>query len=180
MDGKRGTEVPIGPFAHRWTTLNFRKTVLIAAHNVTTMTRLADVIPAFDNDDRVQLLFTHLPGDPFQHGLREILEQSGIMVIPWKQAKHHNFDLAISASHHGALHKIKAPRVILSHGIGYTKYSPQQAAGSRQQAAGSRQQAAGSRQQAAGSRQSSAFRPTGYCETESRWLRRSASRTNTS
>ncbi|MFD8500670.1 hypothetical protein [Amycolatopsis sp. NPDC059657] len=146
MSDKHDRRALVGPAAHRWTTLKFTRVVLVAVHNVTTLTRLLDVIPAFENDERVQLFFTHLPGDPFPHGLTDILGDSGAMVIPWKQAERKRFDLAISASHHGMLGKIRAPLVLLSHGIGYTKYSPQQAAGSRQQAAGSRQQAAGSRQ----------------------------------
>ncbi|WP_414945477.1 hypothetical protein [Amycolatopsis sp. cmx-11-32] len=151
MSSENGVDGPTRPGAHRWTTFKYTRKVLVAAHNVTTLTRLLDVIPAFDNDERVQLFFTHLAGDPFRHGLNEAMTNAGALILPWKEAKGQSFDLAISASHHGALDSVNAPRVVLSHGIGYTKYSPQRAAGSGQRAAGSGQRAAGSGQRAAGS-----------------------------
>jgi hypothetical protein len=116
--------VPIGARAHRWHTVTPVRIVVVVAHNVTTLTRLLDVIPAFDNDHRVQLVFTVIGADPFTDGLRDSLTETGIITIPWEQATMTHFDLAIAASHHGELADIPAPLAILSHGIGYTKYSP--------------------------------------------------------
>ncbi|MGW4528695.1 hypothetical protein ACWEN0_46855, partial [Amycolatopsis sp. NPDC004378] len=98
--------------------------MLLVAHNVTTLNRLLDVVPAFENDSRVQLVVTDVEADPFRDGLPAALAGSGIITIPWEQARQTEFDLAIAASHHGDLTEITARRAILSHGIGYTKYSP--------------------------------------------------------
>lgn len=106
-----------------WATVTTHHKVLVIAHNVTTVTRLLEVLPAFENDFRVQVVFT-CGKDPFHHGLRELLDSLGVAVIPWRQATQHPFDLVISASHHGGITDITGPKVILSHGIGYTKYSP--------------------------------------------------------
>lgn len=116
--------MPIGLRAHHWVTVAPERTVLVVAHNVTTLTRLLDILPAFDSDFRVQMIFSWSGTDPFHRGLGEKLEQLGIITISWEQATNTRFDLAITASHHGGLTDLNAPIVILSHGIGYTKYSP--------------------------------------------------------
>jgi len=121
---QRHVAVPVGISAQRWMTVTPARTVLMVAHNVTTVTRLLDVLTAFDNDSRIQLVFTQIGADPFQHGLSETIDNTGMITIPWEQAVNTRFDLAISASHHGELADISAPLIILSHGIGYTKYSP--------------------------------------------------------
>ncbi|GAA4545636.1 hypothetical protein GCM10023192_58470 [Amycolatopsis samaneae] len=138
--------MPVGRDARRWTSITPARTVLLVAHNVTTLTRLLDIIPAFENDTRVQLVFTLTTGDPFQHGITTALENTGIIVIPWRQAKTTTFDLVITASHHGKLGKLSHPQAILSHGIGYTKYSPRsQEPGARSQEPGARSQEPGAR-----------------------------------
>ncbi|MCP3802089.1 hypothetical protein NLX83_22750 [Allokutzneria sp. A3M-2-11 16] len=107
-----------------WATVPPKRVVLVVLHNITTLTRMLDILPVFDSDFRVQIVATWSGTDPFTHGLREALDELGIIVIPWKAARRTRFDLAISASHHGGLRKLRTPLVILSHGIGYTKYSP--------------------------------------------------------
>jgi hypothetical protein len=126
MINEPAVEVPIGDRAARWTTVAPHRTVLLVAHNVTTITRLLDVIPAFNDDVRVQLVFTRVDGDPFQHGLPAAVGDTGLVMISWIQATSTHFDLAIAASHHGKLAELGVPLVILSHGIGYTKYSPRE------------------------------------------------------
>ncbi|MBE8519245.1 hypothetical protein ILP97_17280 [Amycolatopsis sp. H6(2020)] len=131
--------MPIGLHAPRWVTVSPERAVLLIAHNVTTLNRLLDVIPAFENDCRVQLVFTDIGADPFRDGLADAIARTGIITIPWEQAKQTRFDLAISASHHGELTDITARRAILSHGIGYTKYSPRRAeSGERRAESGER------------------------------------------
>ena len=135
-------EVPVGLRADQWTTVTPRRRVLIVVHNVTTITRLLDVLPAFDSDLRVQIVASSSGTDPFQHGIAEVLDEQGIITIGWDQARHISFDLVISASHHGGLADISGPLVILSHGIGYTKYSP----GNRKPETGNRKPETGNRQ----------------------------------
>ncbi|GAA4036300.1 hypothetical protein GCM10022247_72540 [Allokutzneria multivorans] len=98
--------------------------MLVVLHNITTLTRMRDVLPIFASDFRVQLFATWSGSDPFTHGLREELDKLGIILVPWEQAVAQRFDLAVSASHHGGLRELTTPVVILSHGIGYTKYAP--------------------------------------------------------
>ncbi|MEC3978864.1 hypothetical protein [Amycolatopsis sp. H20-H5] len=135
MDGPVPVEVPVGIRAIRWSTVPAERTVLVVVHNVTTVTRLLDVLPAFENDFRIQLVFSSSGSDPFQHGLRSLLDELGAITIPWSQARQEKFDLVLSASHHGGLGDITGPTVIFSHGIGYTKYSP----GNRKPETGNRQ-----------------------------------------
>lgn len=116
-------EALIGIKTANWATVAVRRRVLVIAHNVTTVTRLLEVLPAFENDFRVQVVFT-CAEDPFRHGLRELLDTLGMAVIPWGEAKRYEFDLVVTASHHGGIGDVTGPKVILSHGIGYTKYSP--------------------------------------------------------
>ncbi|WP_153029552.1 hypothetical protein [Amycolatopsis sp. YIM 10] len=117
-------------------------------HNVTTLTRLLEVLPVFDSDRRVQLVASWSGSDPFQDGLTEMMRSLRIVTIPWDQAKQTRFDLAISASHHGGLTDITAPLVILSHGLGYNKYSP----GNRKPETGNRKPETGNRKPETGNR----------------------------
>ncbi|MCK2238660.1 MULTISPECIES: hypothetical protein [unclassified Crossiella] len=113
------------PAESTWLTVPVRRRVLFIAHNLTTATRLLDVLPIFESDFRVQLTFTWPETDPFRHGLPEFLESHGFLTMPWAEACAAPFDLAITASHHAGIDQVSAPLVILSHGIGYTKKSPE-------------------------------------------------------
>ncbi|MEV2225102.1 hypothetical protein AB0E01_35285, partial [Nocardia vinacea] len=133
----------------RWVTVEYTHTVLMIVHNITTLSRMLDVVGAFDSDTRIQLYITSTPSDPFRHGLDELLESLEIIRISWEFATRKEFDLAITASHHDGIEKISAPLVVLSHGIGYTKYSPE----SREPRAESREPRAESREPRAESRE---------------------------
>jgi glycosyltransferase involved in cell wall biosynthesis len=133
-------KVPIGLQAPHWTTIHPERRVLVVAHHVTSLLRLLDVLPAFDSDTRIQLVFTWNGSDPFSHGLHQYLDHLGVIVIPWSQAIDTEFDLAIAANH-GGLTEINAPVVILPHGAGYTKNSP----GNRKPETGNRKPETGNR-----------------------------------
>ncbi|MEU9188012.1 hypothetical protein AB0D14_26425 [Streptomyces sp. NPDC048484] len=90
-------------------------------HNVTSATRLLDVLPLFHSDVRVQLLATCTGSSPFLAGVPELLAQAGLPVLPWEQAKDTTFDLAVAASYGGELEAIQGKLSILSHGVGYNK-----------------------------------------------------------
>lgn len=116
-------KAPVGIQTPHWNTIAVQRQVLVVAHNVTAATRLLDAVAVFDSDPRVQVVFSWNGSDPFHHGLSELLDRLGMIVIPWSQALQTRFDLAVTANH-GGLTEIAAPIVVLSHGMGYTKQSP--------------------------------------------------------
>ncbi|GAA3525954.1 hypothetical protein GCM10022222_06130 [Amycolatopsis ultiminotia] len=140
-------KVPIGLQAPHWTTIHPERRVLVVAHHVTALLRLLDVLPVFDSDTRIQLVFSWNGSDPFSHGLHQYLDHLGVIVIPWSQAIDTDFDLVIAANH-GGLTEITAPLVILPHGVGYTKQSP----GNRKPETGNRKPETGNRKPETGNR----------------------------
>ncbi|WP_431042598.1 hypothetical protein ACQUSR_12185 [Streptomyces sp. P1-3] len=137
--------VPVGGDAERWVTRAGCRRVLLVVHNVTSATRLLDVLPLFDGDLRVQVLATCTGSSPYLAGVPELLASTGLPVLPWEQAKETPVDLAISASYGGQLHFLKGKLVILSHGIGYNKRLATPDAGRRTPDAGRRTPDAGHR-----------------------------------
>ncbi|MDX3502715.1 hypothetical protein PV689_12385 [Streptomyces sp. ATCC51928] len=113
--------VPVGDDAARWATRVRCRRVLLVVHNVTSATRLLDVLPLFHDDLGIQLLATCTGSSAFRSGIADLLADTGVPVLPWEQALATPVGLAISASFGGELHAIQGPLVILSHGIGYTK-----------------------------------------------------------
>ncbi|MDK0523310.1 hypothetical protein [Streptomyces sp. ML-6] len=113
--------VPVGDDAVRWTTRKKCLRVLVVVHNVTSATRLLDVLPLFDDDLRVQLLATCTGSSAFAAGTAELLADVGVPVLPWEQAAETDADLVISASFGGRLDVFPGKLIILSHGVGYTK-----------------------------------------------------------
>jgi hypothetical protein len=86
---------------------------------ITSLNRLLDVLPVFRADRRVQVVFTIIAGSQFHDGLAELIRRAGFRLIPWTQALHVSFDLAMSASDKGDLPAISAPLLLLPHGAGY-------------------------------------------------------------
>ncbi|MCQ4041511.1 hypothetical protein ACFOSC_12705 [Streptantibioticus rubrisoli] len=113
--------VPVGPDSARWATRGRCHKVLLVIHNVTSATRLLDVLPLFRDDLRVQLLATCTGSSPFQAGVAELLSTLGIPVLPWEQALATPVDLAVSASFGGELRSLQGKLAVLSHGVGYNK-----------------------------------------------------------
>jgi CDP-glycerol glycerophosphotransferase (TagB/SpsB family) len=117
-------KVPVGPHAAPWRTVSPVRTVLAVVHNVTSATRLLDVLPLVAADRRVQVVFTCTGSSPFTPGTEEFLTARGMSVLPWAQAIRTEFDVAVSASYGGDLHDLLAPVVCVPHGMGYNKYLP--------------------------------------------------------
>ncbi|HET9654001.1 MAG TPA: hypothetical protein VFP72_01520 [Kineosporiaceae bacterium] len=113
---------PAGPTI--WRTVRHERTVLFVVQNLTTLNRLLDVLPVFEGDLRVQCQVTSDLDDPFVDGLPEAIAGLGLPALSWDQARTQAFDLVVSAGHHGALARLHGPSVLLSHGIGFSKYSP--------------------------------------------------------
>ncbi|MFI9046574.1 hypothetical protein ACIGWZ_06790, partial [Streptomyces sp. NPDC053427] len=95
--------------------------MLFVVHNVTSATRLLDVVPLFHDDLRVQMLATCTGSSPFQAGVAELLAGVGVPLLPWAQALRTPVDLAIAASFGGQLHCLQGKLAVLSHGVGYNK-----------------------------------------------------------
>ncbi|GAA0329833.1 hypothetical protein GCM10010319_02340 [Streptomyces blastmyceticus] len=121
VTGEDRLRVPVGDDAERWTTRGRLRKVLFVVHNVTSATRLLDVLPLFDDDTRLQLLATCTGSSPFLAGVPELMAAAGLPVLPWEQAKATPVDLAISASYGGELPLLRGKLAILSHGVGYNK-----------------------------------------------------------
>ncbi|KUL45130.1 hypothetical protein ADL12_04280 [Streptomyces regalis] len=119
--GTAQLRVPVGEDAERWVTRAGCRRILFIVHNVTSATRLLDVLPLFHSDIRVQMFATCTGSSPFLAGVPELLAQAGLPVLPWGQAKDTAFDLAVAASYGGELGSIRGKLAILSHGMGYNK-----------------------------------------------------------
>ncbi|MEV6674560.1 hypothetical protein [Streptomyces sp. NPDC051162] len=121
MTGEDWLRVPVGEDAERWRTRGRARKVLFVVHNVTSATRLLDVLPLFADDTRLQLLATCTGSSPFLAGVPELLTAAGLPVLPWEQAKATPVELAVSASYGGELPLLQGKLAILSHGVGYNK-----------------------------------------------------------
>jgi hypothetical protein len=107
---------PIGIDARRWVSRTDCRSLLIAVHTMASCHRLLDVVDLVESDDRVQTVFTVAP-DVFNAGVAAHLRRLGALVIPWQQAVHEQFDLALAAAH-GGLHELHAPVMLVAHGAG--------------------------------------------------------------
>lgn len=121
--GGRGVRVPVGDGAERWLTVPVERVVLAVVRTVTTATRLLDVLELLRTDRRVQIVFTLEPSSAFSAGTAELVAHVGGVLVPWTEAVRLRFDLALSASENGDLHRIDAPLVLLPHGAGHHKYA---------------------------------------------------------
>ncbi|MCR6490664.1 hypothetical protein M8542_48490 [Amycolatopsis sp. OK19-0408] len=153
MSASHWVKVPVGPQSRRWNTAPVERTILVVVHTVTALNRLQDLLTVFDSDRRVQLVYTIPGASAIESGVERELARLGAALLSWQQALATEFDLAISVHNSGNLHDIAAPLAVLSHGIGYTKYSSRKPeAGSRKPEAGSRKPEAGNRKPETGNR----------------------------
>ncbi|MEV7084959.1 hypothetical protein AB0O07_03490 [Streptomyces sp. NPDC093085] len=113
--------VPVGEGSDPWRTRGEWRLVLFVVHNVTSATRLLDVLPLFRDDLRVQMAVTCTGSSPFQAGVAELMAETGLAVVPWEQALALAPELSISASFGGELSQLKGKLTVLSHGVGYNK-----------------------------------------------------------
>jgi hypothetical protein len=86
---------------------------------VTMGQRLADMLPLFETDQRVQVVFTAAP-HTFGNGVARLLHGLDGIVIPWEQATRTTFDLALAAGY-SAVHELHAPLIVVPHGAGRNK-----------------------------------------------------------
>jgi len=102
-----------------WLTLVERKTVLVVVHTLTYGKRLVDVLALLEADFRVQVVFT-APPHVFGDEVPRFLQGLGGAVLPWDEAVHMTFDLALAAGPRG-VERISAPLITLPHGAGFLK-----------------------------------------------------------
>ncbi|HEY7594784.1 MAG TPA: hypothetical protein VH969_16650 [Actinophytocola sp.] len=88
-------------------------------HTVVAGHRLMDVVGLIESDPRVQLVYSRAP-DVFGGGVDEYLTSLGVLEIPWAQAVHERFDLALAAAHGGIDH-LNAPVMVFPHGAAFGK-----------------------------------------------------------
>ena len=119
MSESQWRPVPIGLGAERWSTRRECKTVLVIVHTVTSGQRVLQAARLVENDLRIQVVFTQAP-DACGDGVADFLSGIGAAQLPWEQAKHFRFDLAMAASL-GGLHEIHAPVIVMPHGAGHNK-----------------------------------------------------------
>ncbi|MFC5834567.1 hypothetical protein [Nonomuraea insulae] len=113
--------MPVGAQARRWHTISPARTVLAVARTVTTAGRLLEMAPLFRADRRVQMVFTVSGGSAFDDGVTDFLREAQARTLSWEQAVDTPFDLAISASANGDLHRLKAPLLLVPHGAGHNR-----------------------------------------------------------
>ncbi|MGW6704170.1 hypothetical protein ACWGDE_04675 [Streptomyces sp. NPDC054956] len=97
------------------------RTVLGVIHNVTSATRLLDVLDVFEGDHRVRVVFTCTGSSVFEDGVAGFVSERGLSFLPWERALEERFDLAVSTSRGGNLEAISAPLIGTPHGAGYNK-----------------------------------------------------------
>jgi hypothetical protein len=127
----------------KWVTVPGQRTVLGVVHNITSATRLLDLLTVFAGDRRIQTVFTCTGSSALDAGTLEFFNAQGMLNIPWETAKEELFDLAIATNRGGDLHNLRTPIIGTPHGAGYNKQLKPEA-GSRKPEAGSRKPEAGS------------------------------------
>ncbi|MDQ8705493.1 hypothetical protein RCO28_23775 [Streptomyces sp. LHD-70] len=122
MREDRRLPLPISADRGRWATVRPARTVLGVVHNITSATRLLDLLAAFEGDERVQVVFSCTGSSALDSGVTEFFAERGMVYVPWEEARDsEEFDLAIATSRGGDLHRLRTPLVSTPHGAGYNK-----------------------------------------------------------
>ncbi len=136
-DAGDARSVPLRLDSERWATRRAKRRLLVIVHTVPGGQRLMDAVHLLRSDLRLEISFTIAP-DVFNGGAHELLHRLGVVALPWQQAVHTRFDLALAASY-GHLDQVHAPIVLMSHGVGFNKFAagrPGTAAGGERAAYG--------------------------------------------
>ncbi|MEV2213423.1 hypothetical protein AB0H86_18555 [Streptomyces sp. NPDC050997] len=105
-------------------------------HNITSATRLLDLLTVFEGDRRIQTVFTCTESSTLDEGTLEFFTSRGILHIPWKEATVQKFDMAIATSRGGDLHNLRIPLIGAPHGAGYSKLLKREAGSGKREAFG--------------------------------------------
>lgn len=128
--GEGRLPLPLRADSDRWVSVRARRTVLGVVHNVTSATRLLDLLAVFAGDSRVETVFTCTGSSALDAGTAEFLTGRGMLQVPWAQAKTGKFDVAIATSRGGDLHELRTPLIGAPHGAGYNKRLAPESGGS--------------------------------------------------
>ncbi|MFI0167583.1 hypothetical protein [Streptomyces sp. NPDC017095] len=105
----------------RWSTVPAERSVLGVVHNITSATRLLDLLSVFENDERVQVFFSCTGSSALDEGTGAFLTAHGMLHLPWSEAVSRSFDIAVATSRGGDLDRLRCPVVFAPHGAGYNK-----------------------------------------------------------
>ncbi|WP_330460600.1 hypothetical protein OIB37_29195 [Streptomyces sp. NBC_00820] len=123
-------------------------------HNITSATRLLDLLTVFEGDRRVQTVFTCTESSALDEGIFEFFTSRGMLHIPWEEATAQKFDLAIATSRGGDLQNLRTPLIGAPHGAGYNKLLKREAgSGKREAGSGKREAGSGKREAGSGKRE---------------------------
>ena len=117
---------PIGRESEWWHTVPFERTILVVARGPTTMLWVFDFLEELLADPRIQIVFTvdEDTPDTFSRGFADIASIADAVAIPWSHALAGSFDLAITASRKGGLHRLRCPLLLGPHGASIGKHDP--------------------------------------------------------
>lgn len=121
MDTHRWVLNPAGWHGVPWMTRTGCKQVLVMMDQMVAGTRLLDLLPLLEADHRVQVVFTVPEPPEFWRASHQFVEAQGGVVIPWSQARHLRFDLAIAGGQFG-IDEVDAPVMLVPHGYGFGQY----------------------------------------------------------
>ncbi|MEU3525836.1 hypothetical protein AB0E62_18540 [Streptomyces sp. NPDC038707] len=113
--------LPLREDGRRWSTVAAERSVLGVVHNITSATRLLDLLAVFEGDERIQVFFTRTGSSELDGGTEEFLASRGMARISWQEALSQPFDLAVATSRGGELHRLPFPLIGAPHGAGYNK-----------------------------------------------------------
>jgi hypothetical protein len=100
-------------------TISAKRRVLVLIRNPAATNRLLDVLSLLDGDFRLDVFFAIDGGSAFASDLPARLISQGFRVMDWDHALSQRFDLVLAASDNSDLHRVRAPLVLLPHGVGY-------------------------------------------------------------
>ncbi|MBP0459045.1 hypothetical protein [Streptomyces montanisoli] len=110
------------PGRSRWDTWEPpRASVIGVARNLTSATRVLDVLRLLRREDGIEKYCAVNPGSAFGEGLGEYLASTGVRVLSWREATRRSFDLAVACSVHSSMRRLDAPLMVLPHGAGYNR-----------------------------------------------------------
>ncbi|OLR89665.1 hypothetical protein [Actinokineospora bangkokensis] len=96
------------------------KAVLAVVPTITAGTRLLDLLPVFDGDHRVHVVFTVPDAGDRWHGVDAFARGLGGLVLPWDQARRQRWDLVLAASP-DCTAQVHGKLLLLPHGAGAGK-----------------------------------------------------------
>ena len=109
--------------SERWRTVRSERTILVVSRSLITTLWHMDFLDEVLADPRIQVVFTVEDEEPvvFSRGALDVSDAIDALRIPWSDALSRRFDLAISASYRGSLHRLDAPLLVGPHGAGLVK-----------------------------------------------------------